>query len=51
VWIAPDGAFVVLDEDELEELVARWPQVEEMAERGRAELIALVQSGPLPRWP
>jgi len=51
VWVAPDGEYVVLDEDELQELLARWPHVADMAERGRADLLALAQSGPLPRWP
>ena len=51
LWVDPDGRFVVLDEDELAELLARWPDVAAEAERGRADLIALAQNGPLPRWP
>ena len=51
VWVAPDGSYVVLDEDELAEMVEQYPQVAEMAEIGRRDLIELAGTGPLPRWP
>jgi hypothetical protein len=51
VWVAPDESFVVLDEDELVEMIERFPEVAEIAERGRQELIELARTGPLPRWP
>jgi protein associated with RNAse G/E len=51
VWANPDGSFVVLDEDELEELLAAHPDLTQAAHQGRADLIALAQSARLPRWP
>ncbi len=51
VWANPDGSFVVLDEDELEAILAEYPEHAENAERGRAELVRLAQLRQLPRWP
>jgi len=51
VWVAPTGEHVVLDEDELAELLAQWPQLADTADRGRAALIELATSRQLPRWP
>ncbi|MGI9146403.1 MAG: DUF402 domain-containing protein [Chloroflexota bacterium] len=50
VWTHPDGTFVVLDQDELEVLVRQHPELAGEAERGRQELLTLVESGQLPRW-
>jgi protein associated with RNAse G/E len=50
VWANPDGSFIVLDEDELEVLLEDHPEFAEAAERGRETLLALVESGRLPRW-
>jgi protein associated with RNAse G/E len=51
VWIAPDGRFVVLDEDEYAALLSEHVQLAEAAERGRETLLTLAESGRLPRWP
>jgi len=51
IWANADGSFVVLDEDELDELLEASPQLTEAAERGRADLIRLAESRQLPRWP
>jgi uncharacterized protein len=51
VWANPDGSFVVLDDDELDELLEAYPQLTGAAEQGRAELIRLAESRQLPRWP
>jgi uncharacterized protein len=51
VWANPDGSFVVLDEDELEELLEHYPDLGEAAEKGRADLVELAQAAELPRWP
>lgn len=51
VWANPDGTFAVLDEDELEELLASHPDLSQQAHEGRALLLALAESGSLPRWP
>ena len=51
IWANPDGSFVVLDEDELEDILVQHPDVSNAAEQGRAELVALAESGRLPRWP
>jgi len=50
VWTRPDGEFVVLDEEEFDALVAERTELAQSAERGRAMLLALVESGQLPRW-
>jgi protein associated with RNAse G/E len=50
VWTHPDGEFIVLDQDELDTLLLERADLAEAAERGRAELLALVESGDLPRW-
>ena len=50
VWANPDGSFVVLDEDELEELLQGHPELTRAAEQGRADLVALAESRRLPRW-
>jgi predicted RNA-binding protein associated with RNAse of E/G family len=51
VWARPDGSYVVLDEDDLERLLAQRADLTEVAQRGRAELLALAESGRLPSWP
>jgi protein associated with RNAse G/E len=51
VWANPDGSFTVLDEDELKELLERYPDFDDAAQKGRADLIALATSRSLPRWP
>ena len=51
VWARPDGEYVVLDEDDLTSLLTTREDLAEVAERGRAELLALARSGQLPRWP
>lgn len=51
VWVNPDGSFTVLDEDELEELLEHYPDLNGVAQEGRADLIALATSRNLPRWP
>jgi protein associated with RNAse G/E len=50
VWAEPDGEFVVLDQDEFDELLAAHPDLAGSAERGRAALLALASEGRLPRW-
>jgi uncharacterized protein len=51
VWANPDNSHVVLDEDELAEVLAAFPEVRAEAEQGVAELMQLVESHTLPRWP
>lgn len=51
VWGNPDGTYVVLDEDELDVLLEQDPELTEAAQHGRMDLIRLVESGRLPRWP
>jgi len=50
VWVPPNGAFLVLDQAEFDALLTEHPELVEAAERGRATLLALVESGRLPRW-
>ena len=50
VWMHPNGEFIVLDQDEFDTLLKERSDLAETAERGRAELLALVESGGLPRW-
>jgi protein associated with RNAse G/E len=50
VWTQPNGEFVVLDQDEYDVMLREHEEVAEAAERGRAALLALVESGGLPRW-
>jgi predicted RNA-binding protein associated with RNAse of E/G family len=50
VWTHPNGKFVVLDQDEFDVLLAERVELAAAAERGRQELLALVESGRLPRW-
>src|SRR5215217_4307789 len=50
VWVRPDGTFVVLDEDEFTDVLAHHPQLAEQAQRGRVELLSLVERGDVPRW-
>jgi protein associated with RNAse G/E len=50
VWIHPNGEFVVLDQEEFDTLLTEHTDLAEAAERGRAELLALVEAGALPRW-
>jgi protein associated with RNAse G/E len=47
VWTHPNGEYVVLDQDELDELLAAHV---DLAERGRRALLELVEFGRLPRW-
>ena len=51
VWVNPDGSFVVLDEEELEEMLEQRPHLKHAAQQGRSDLITLAESGRLPRWP
>ena len=51
VWVNPEGTFVVLDEDELEEILEQHPELAESAQQGRADLLNLAESRRLPRWP
>ena len=50
VWVQPSGAYVVLDQDEFDELLAEHVELVNGAERGRDALLELVRSGHLPRW-
>jgi protein associated with RNAse G/E len=50
VWEQPNGEFVVLDQDEFDDLVAAHPELAEAAERGRAALLELASAARLPRW-
>jgi uncharacterized protein len=50
VWTHPNGEFMVLDQDEFDVLVSEHVELAEAAQRGRAALLALVESGGLPRW-
>ena len=50
VWIHPNGEFVVLDQDEFDVLVSEHDELADAAERGRLALLAVVESGNLPRW-
>jgi protein associated with RNAse G/E len=51
VWAAPDGKYLVLDEDEFAALLTERADLSEGSERGRTELIELAEAGRLPRWP
>jgi protein associated with RNAse G/E len=51
LWVQPSGDYLVLDQDEFDALLTEWPNLAEVAQRGRSELLALVSSGELPRWP
>ena len=51
VWTLPTGEFMVLDQDEFDELLTRYADLVEGAEAGRDALLELVKSGRLPRWP
>ena len=50
IWARPNGEFVVLDEDEFDELLEEYRELAEVAERGRQTLVELATSGDLPRW-
>ena len=50
VWANPDGSFVVLDEDELEQLLVAHPELAAAARQGQTDLLELAQSRRLPRW-
>ncbi len=50
VWMDPNGAFTVLDQDEFDVLICEHVELAEAAQRGRETLLALVESGRLPRW-
>jgi uncharacterized protein len=50
VWANPDGSFVVLDEDELEELLVAHPELTAAARQGQKDLLELADSRRLPRW-
>jgi protein associated with RNAse G/E len=51
VWTWPSGEFVVLDQDEFDELIDQRRDLATGAERGRQALMELVTSRQLPRWP
>jgi len=50
VWTHPNGEFIVLDQDEFVTLLRAYPDFAEPGERGRVDLLALAESGDLPRW-
>jgi protein associated with RNAse G/E len=50
VWTNPNGTFVVLDEEEFEELIQEHADLAEAARQGRQMLLEVVESGCLPRW-
>jgi hypothetical protein len=50
VWMRPSGDYVVLDQDEFDELLTHYVELADAAERGRDALLELVKSGQLPRW-
>jgi uncharacterized protein len=50
VWTNPNGDFVVLDQEEFDELIAQHAELAEGAHEGRRMLLELVESGGLPRW-
>ena len=50
LWANPDGSFIVLDEDELDELLAKYPELTETAAQGRSALIELARTRQMPRW-
>jgi protein associated with RNAse G/E len=51
VWTHPSGEFVVLDQAEFDTLLQEHAELAEAAETGRDMLLAVVESGALPRWP
>ena len=51
VWVASSGEYEVLDQDEFGALIAEHSELAENAEKAREELLELVKSGRLPRWP
>jgi protein associated with RNAse G/E len=51
VWAHPDGAFLVLDQDDFDELLVAHPQLAETAQDGRKMLIELAESRQLPDAP
>jgi len=50
VWTHPNGEFMVLDQPEFDALLFELPELAEAAQRGRETLLALIESGRLPRW-
>jgi len=50
VWMQPSGEYVVLDQDEFNELLDQYAELADAAERGRDALLELAKSGRLPRW-
>lgn len=50
VWAHATGEFIVLDQAEFDTLLAQRADLVEAAERGRTELLTLVEAGGLPRW-
>ena len=51
VWLTPDGAVRVLDEEEFDEAVGRELVDPETAERARAEASSLVRRAEAGTWP
>jgi protein associated with RNAse G/E len=51
VWARPNGEFVVLDQEEFDELISEHRELAAGAEHGRRAVMELVTSGRLPRWP
>ena len=49
-WVHPNGEFIVLDQEEFDTLLLQRADLAESAQRGRATLLTLVESGHLPRW-
>jgi predicted RNA-binding protein associated with RNAse of E/G family len=50
VWTQPNGEFVVLDQDDFDALLSEHVELAEAAQGGREMLLALVESGSMPRW-
>ena len=50
VWTHPNGEFLILDQDEFDMVLTEHIELADAAERGRAALLVLVESGHLPRW-
>ena len=50
VWTRPNGEYVMLDQEEFDELIAQHPELADGARAGRDALLELVTSGRLPRW-
>jgi protein associated with RNAse G/E len=50
VWAHPSGDYVVLDQEEFDELIRQHADLADGAQQGRQMLLELAESGRLPRW-